>query len=77
MNLPAKLRKARIIKEYSMLEVAKLAGIARSTYSRYEHGTSEPNSETLAKLIKVLDIDANDSFHDEDSSRSVNAYVIE
>ncbi len=77
MHLPEKLRKARIIKDYSMSETAKLTGIARSTYSGYEHGIREPNLETLAKLIKVLDIDANDLFRDEDSSRTVNAYVIE
>ena len=77
MNLPKELREARIIKEYTMSEVAELAGIARTTYSGYEHGTRKPNLETLAKLIKVLDIDANDLFRDEDSSRTINAYVIE
>lgn len=59
-----------------MSKVAELAGIARTTYSGYEHGTREPNLETLAKLIKILDIDANDLFRDEDPSRTVNAYVI-
>lgn len=77
MNISRKLKEARIMKDYSMAEVAELTGIARSTYSRYEHGNRMPNLETLAKLIKVLDIDANDLFRDEDSSRTINAYVIE
>lgn len=77
MNLPKRLREARIIKDYSKKEVSELSGIPRSTYSCYELGTREPNLENLSKLIKVLDIDANDLFRDEDSSRTINAYVIE
>ena len=76
LNISRKLREARIIKEYTISKTAELAGIDRSTYSRYERGDSVPNANTLAKLIKILDIDANELFRDEDPSRTVNAYVI-
>lgn len=37
-------------------EFAERLGIARSTYSGYERGTSEPDNETLDKIAKYFSV---------------------
>lgn len=59
MNFQTKLKHARILKDYSKSEMAKLIGVSTPTYTAYENGTSEPKLKTLIEIIKVLDIDAN------------------
>ena len=74
MSFSTKLKHARILKDYSKPEMAKLIGVSTPTYAAYENGTSEPKLQTLIKIIKVLDIDANYLLKDE---YCILAYVTE
>ena len=62
MTFSQKLKRARILKDYTQAQVAELIGVARSTYNDYESGRRQPNIDRLTKIIHVLDIDANDLF---------------
>lgn len=63
-----RLRDARKASDLTQKEVAEQIGIATTTYSGYERGQSDPDVNTLGRLMKVLNVDANylyqDSFHD-------------
>lgn len=50
------LKSLRKEKGWTQQEVANLLGIERSTYTRYENGTSEPNFEMLEQLSRIFDV---------------------
>ena len=50
------LKKARLKKEMSQVEVAKAVGVHINTYVFWERGVSNPGADNLKKLKKVLDI---------------------
>lgn len=53
-----KLKKAREDSGYTQTEVAKEIKIAQSTLANYETGRTEPDIETLGKLINLYNITA-------------------
>lgn len=55
----SKLKAARERKEMNQIEVAVELGIPRSTLANYETGRTEPDIETMGKLITFYEIDAN------------------
>ncbi len=55
----SKLKKAREEKELLQIDVAVALNIPRSTLANYETGRTEPDIETIGKLITFYGIDAN------------------
>jgi transcriptional regulator with XRE-family HTH domain len=53
-----KLRRARKNKGLKQEEVARIVGIDDTTLSKYENNKSEPDNETLQKLIDLYGISA-------------------
>lgn len=50
------LKKARLNKGLSQIQLAEKLSIAKSTYSMYETGKREPNIQTIKKLAVLLDV---------------------
>lgn len=57
-NFAQKLKKARTDAGYTQKEVAKIIDINRVSLTNYELGRTEPDIETLGKLIALYDITA-------------------
>lgn len=55
----SKLKKARKEKGLRQIDVSLALDIERSTLASYEVGRTEPDIETLGKLITFYEIDAN------------------
>lgn len=61
MNIGEILKEARIKKGLSVIEVARVLGIDRTTYFRYENNqVKNIPIQNLLKLIDLLDIDLNE-----------------
>ena len=54
------LRSARLEKELSMAELARLSGLSHSQVSRLEAGIREPRLATLVRLARSLDTGVDD-----------------
>lgn len=52
------LKEARLKKDLTQVEVADKAGIHPNTYAKIERGENKPSSDSIKKLIKVLDIES-------------------
>jgi transcriptional regulator with XRE-family HTH domain len=55
-NLGRTLRLLRELREKSQGEVAREAGIGKSQLSKYENGKELPKLESLAKVLRVLEL---------------------
>lgn len=64
MSFCTRLKEARKSAGFTQSELAEILGIAKSTLSGYENGSSEPSVAMSAKLIKALGIEANYLFQD-------------
>ena len=64
-----RLKEARTKKKLTQEKLAHEIGVAKSTYTGYEKGNSEPNMLVLSKLMDALDVDANFLFQDESRIR--------
>lgn len=53
-----KLKEARKKREFTQEEVAKELGISRTNITNYETGRTEPDIETLCRLIELYNISA-------------------
>ena len=62
--LSTRLKEARKKADLTQKEVAELTGIATTTYSGYERGKSDPDVNTLGRLMQVLNVDANYLYQD-------------
>ena len=60
-----RLREARLNRNMTQAELAALIGVVKSTVAGYETGRSEPNMEKFARIMSVLNIDANFLLRDE------------
>lgn len=60
-----RLKDARIKKGLTQEKLAAKIGVAKSTYTGYEKGNSEPNMLVLSKIMGELDVDANYLYQDE------------
>lgn len=58
--LPANLRRARVAKGLSQVELAKLADLSRVAYRNLETGTAQPRVHTLARLAAALEVRIDD-----------------
>lgn len=54
--LHQKLKELRKYKKLTQEDAAKRLGIARTTYSGYERGTSEPDLDGLKNISKLYDV---------------------
>lgn len=74
MALTDRMKEARKNKGLTQESIAKEIGVAKSTYTGYEKGNSEPNMLILSRIMNVLEVDANFLFQDEmDELRSATA----
>ena len=60
MIIPNKLRKLRMLKEYSQEAVADELGVCQKTYSNMENGKTQITLQTLKKIAELFEIDFND-----------------
>lgn len=60
-----RLKEARVKNGLTQEKLAKEIGVAKSTYTGYEKGNSEPNMLVLSKIMDVLGVDANYLYQDE------------
>lgn len=51
------LKKRRLEKDLSQVEIAEILGINKSSYSSWESGRAKPNQKNLAALAEILDVD--------------------
>lgn len=54
--LAENLKKARLKKGLTQVQVSKMVGITQSGYSYLECGNGKPTYDTLVKLAKVLEV---------------------
>lgn len=66
-----RLKEARKRAGITQLELGQLLGVAKSTVSGYELGTSEPDTAKIVLLLSILKVDANYLWQDEMSSLSM------
>lgn len=60
MNIEAYIKKARTEKGMTRKELADSVGVTVNAISNYENGVSMPRIQLLAKILSVLDVDANE-----------------
>lgn len=60
MTLSLTLKRHRVRRNLTMLEVARLSGVSESQVSRIESGESDPTFSTVQKLCKVYKLDLGD-----------------
>ncbi len=65
MGFKERLKEARLLNNMTQEQVADLIGVAKSTFTGYEKGNSEPNMLTVSKIMNVLKIDANFLWQDD------------
>ena len=58
MTFGEKLKQARLRKGYTQEEVARLIGVAKSTFTGYEKDNREPDVLKIRKIINALDVSA-------------------
>lgn len=51
------LKKRRLEKDLSQVEIAEMININKSSYSSWESGRAKPNKKNLTALAKILDVD--------------------
>lgn len=59
MTFCTRLKEARTGAGMTQQQMAERLGIAKSTLSGYENGTSEPSINMISQIIKLLEVDAN------------------
>lgn len=59
-----RLKEARQKAKLTQKQVAEMTGIATTTYSGYERGASDPDVNTLGKIMAALNTDANFLYQD-------------
>lgn len=68
MAFKDRLKEARLSRGFTQEQIAKQIGVAKSTFTGYEKGNSEPSMLTISKIMNVLKVDANFLWQDETNS---------
>ena len=71
------LRKIRLEKGYTQVQVAKELGISKQVYNNYELGKREADYETLLKLAEYFDTTVDSLLSDRNSVNSLNEINID
>ena len=56
------LKKARIDKNLTQVEIAKLAGMNIATYNRKENGLRQFNESEIKKIAEILEVEIEEVF---------------
>ena len=59
MSFSSRLKEARLKKGLTQAQLGRLIGVANTTISGYEKGTSQADEEKIIAMMRVLDVDAN------------------
>ena len=65
MAFKDRLKEARIASGLTQKQLAEKLGIGGTTVTGYEKGNSEPNVNTIGKIMEILHVDANFLWQDE------------
>lgn len=65
MAFKDRLKEARLNLKFTQEQVAEKIGVAKSTFTGYEKGNSEPSMNTISKIMDALQVDANFLWQDE------------
>ncbi|MFR6384639.1 MAG: helix-turn-helix domain-containing protein [Lachnospiraceae bacterium] len=65
MAFSDRLKESRTNANLTQEQLAEKLGIAKSTLSGYENGNWEPAISTIAKMLDILNVDANYLYQDE------------
>lgn len=74
MAFKDRLKEARLAANLTQEQIANIIGVAKSTFTGYEKGNSEPNMATVQKIMDALNIDANFLWQDE--MRNTTQFVV-
>jgi len=61
-KLGENLKKIRIQKNITQIEIARILGVDRSFVSNIENGKNNPTLSTITSLAKALDVSTNELF---------------
>lgn len=75
MAFHERLKQARECAEMTQAQVASLLGIAKSTYSGYETGKSEPSMNIIANLMRLFNISPEFLWQDEMESQITSVHT--
>lgn len=67
-----RIKQARVKAGLTQADIAGLLGIAKSTYSGYETGKSEPSMNTIANMMHFFDVSPGFLWQDEIDAQSKN-----
>ena len=71
------LKEARTLKNLSQPDIAKLVGVTKQTYLKWENDVTEPKATQVNKLAEVLGISANEICAGKlDKKMSLNSFII-
>lgn len=76
MAFKDRLKEARLSNNMTQEQIAERIGVAKSTFTGYEKGNSEPNMLTISKIMSVLNVDANYLWQDEMDALGVNPMTL-
>lgn len=68
------LKKARLRKGLSQVQLAEQLGVAKSTYSMYESGNREPNVQTVKKIADILNVSTDELLGMDDEPQTIAAH---
>lgn len=68
------LKKARLRKGLSQVQLAEQLGVAKSTYSMYESGNREPNVQTIKKIADILNVSTDELLGMDEESQTIAAH---
>lgn len=68
------LKKARLRKGLSQVQLAEQLGVAKSTYSMYESGNREPNVQTIKKIADILNVSTDELLGMDDELQTIAAH---
>lgn len=54
------LKKCRLSKGFTQAELSKLIGYDQTVISQWEHGSRDPNTDTLLKLSEILGVSSDE-----------------
>ncbi len=57
MHILNNLKKLRLKKGLTQIELANLVGVSLNGYLRWEQGANSPSEENMIKLLKALDME--------------------
>ncbi len=77
MAFKDRLKEARLRNNMTQEQLSQKIGVAKSTVAGYEKGNSEPNINTISKIMNVLQIDANYLLQDEMSVLNTPSITLE